>query len=431
MHSVAQVLEIVAVILLLGAVGEFIFSRTGIPDVIWLVCAGMLAGPVLELVSPSLLRPAVPLFGAIALIIILSGGASRLRLEDVAAAGPRALLLGVGGFVFSLAACCLWLWLVTTMGLVAPAPPLAWLVAGAIVGGTSSLIIMPTTAAGKIDSRTARLLEVEASSTDALSIVTTMVLLYLVVGGTLSLSRPVVALGRELGIGVGLGVLTAALLILVAPSLKRNAHAYTVFLAAMLLVYGAASHLEGSGAMAVLTAALLLGNATSLVPRLIPGAKAQAFEIGENARIVQDQMSFFIKSFFFVLIGLMFPTSPKLILLGAFPVLLLLAARIPAVWLATLGLGLSRKQSWMLIIAVPRGLAAGVLSAIPVHYGIAGPDFPAAIFSLIVTSILVFCLGVALVGRMPDDAGRMPDPVRHETTSGSPLGGARDHSGRG
>ena len=40
----------------------------------------------------------------------------------------------------------------------------------------------------------------------------------------------------------------------------------------------------------------------------------------------------------------------------------------------------------------------------------------------IVTSILVFCLGVALVGRMPDEAE--PRPERHETTSGAPPGGA-------
>src|SRR5215470_20331615 len=106
MDSVAQVLEIVAAILLLGAAGEFVFSRTGIPDVLWLVSAGVLAGPVFGLVSPALLQPAVPLFGAVALTIILSGGASRLRLEDVAAAGPRALLLGVAGFVFSVAAIC-------------------------------------------------------------------------------------------------------------------------------------------------------------------------------------------------------------------------------------------------------------------------------------------------------------------------------------
>lgn len=155
MDSIAQVMEIVAIILLLGAAGEFVFWRTNIPDVLWLVCAGVLAGPVLELVSPTVLQPAVPLFGAVALTIILSGGASRLRLEDVAAAGPRGLLLGLAGFVFSVASVCLWLWLATAVGFITPAPFLAWLIAGTIVGGTSSLIIMPTTGGGKVDSRTA------------------------------------------------------------------------------------------------------------------------------------------------------------------------------------------------------------------------------------------------------------------------------------
>src|SRR5215468_4230928 len=407
--SVAQVLEMVAAILLLGAVGEFVFARTGIPDVIWLVCAGVLAGPVFKLVSPGLLQPAVPLFGAIALIVILSGGASRLRLEDVAAAGPRALILGVAGFVVSIASVCVWLWLMTAMGFLKPAPFLAWLAAGTIVGGTSSLIIMPTTGAGKVHARTARLLEVESSSTDALSIVTTMVLVDLLISGGVSVSRPFLALGRELGVGVGVGVLAAAALISVVPTLKSHPHAYTGFLAGMLVVYAVTSQLDGNGAMAVLTAALLLGNASSLVPRLIPGAHAEAFMTDYRTRLMQDQMSFFIKSFFFVLIGLLFPTSPRLILLGALPVLFLLAGRIPAVWLATLGLDLPKKQFWMLTVAVPRGLAAGVLSAIPVAYGIAGPDFPPAIFSLIVTSILVFCLGVALVGRMNDAEANTPE----------------------
>ena len=403
MDSIAQVLEIAAVILLLGAVGEFVFSRTGIPDVLWLLCAGVVAGPISGLVSPTLLQPAVPLFGAIALTIILSSGASRLRLEDVAAVGPRGLLLGLAGFVFTVTAICLWLWLVTAMGFVTPAPFLAWLIAGTIVGGTSSLI-MPTTGDGKVDSRIATLLEAESSSTDALSIVLTMVLVDLLVTGGVSLSRPFLALTRELGVGVGVGAVGASVLLFAVPALRNNPHAYTAFLAAMLLVYGMASQLDGSGAMAVLTAALLLGNASSLVPRLIPGADAQAFVTDQSARVVQGQMSFFIKSFFFVLIGLMFPTSPRLILLGAVPVLLLVVVRIPAVRLATLGLGLSQKQFWLLTVAAPRGLAAGVLSSIPVHYGIAGPEFPPAIFSLIVTSILVFCLGVALVGRLPDEA---------------------------
>src|SRR5262245_29053586 len=213
MDSIAQVLEIVAVILLLGAVGEFVFSRTGIPDVLWLVCAGVLAGPVFDFVSPAVLQPAVPLFGAVALTIILSGGASRLRLEDVAAAGPRGLLLGLAGFVLSVASICLWLWFATAIGVLTPAPFLAWLIAGTIVGGTSALIIMPTTGGGKVNPRVARLLEVESSSTDALSIVLTMVLVDLLVTGGVSLSRPLLALMRELGVGVGVGAVGALALL--------------------------------------------------------------------------------------------------------------------------------------------------------------------------------------------------------------------------
>ncbi len=187
MDSIAQVLEIVAVFLLLGAVGEFVFSCTGIPDVLWLVCAGVLAGPVFGLVSPTLLQPAVPLFGALALTIILSGGASRLRLEDVAAAGPRGLLLGLAGFVLSVAS----VWPVA----------LARHRDGASEAGSIFSVAdrrhdrwrhqFPDHHAhdggGKIDPRMARLLEVESSSTDALSIVLTMVLVDLLLTGGVSL----------------------------------------------------------------------------------------------------------------------------------------------------------------------------------------------------------------------------------------------------
>jgi hypothetical protein len=37
----------------------------------------------------------------------------------------------------------------------------------------------------------------------------------------------------------------------------------------------------------VLTASLLLGNASSLVPRLIPGAKAWPFTPDDNTRIIR------------------------------------------------------------------------------------------------------------------------------------------------
>ena len=407
MDPVAQLLVVVAGLLIIGAAGEFIFSRTGIPDVVWLVLAGIIAGPIFEVVSPKVLEPAVPFFGAIALTIILSGGAQRLRLTEVAAAAPRALLLSFVGFLFSVASIYAYFGLVTELGFVRPLSPLVWLTAGAIVGGNSALILMPTLAGAGVEPRVSRLLEVESSGTDALCIVVTMVLIDLLVTGRADLSRPFVALGREIGIGVAFGIVAAAILIPGIPALRDKPHGYTFFLSTELILYALTSLANGNGAMAVVTSALLAGNASTLVPKIIPGAHAEAFERTEVSNVMQDQMTFLIKSFFFVLIGLMFPTSPRLMTLGALGAVVLLLFRIPAVKLSTMKLGLTQRQTRLLIVAMPRGLASGVLSTLPLKYGIAGTEnFSPAVFALIVTSILLFAVGFAVVSRTSD--GRAP-----------------------
>jgi len=409
MDPVAQLLVVVAGLLIIGAVGESIFSRTGIPDVVWLVLAGIFAGPIFEVISPKVLEPAVPFFGAIALTIILSGGARRLRLMDVAEAAPRALLLSLVGFLFSVASIYIYFWLVTELGFVKPLSPLLWLTAGTIVGGNSALILMPTLAGAGAETRVSRLLEVESSGTDAFCIVMTMVLIDLLVTGSADLSRPFVALGREIGIGVVFGTVAAAVLIPGIPAMRDKPHGYTLFLSAELILYALTNLASGNGAMAVVTSAILTGNASTLVPKIIPGAHPEAFAATEVSKVMQDQMTFLIKSFFFVLIGLMFPTSPRLMALGALGAVVLLLFRIPAVKLSTARLGLTPKQTRLLIIAMPRGLASGVLSTLPFEYGIADTEnLSHAVFALIVTSILLFAAGFAVVSRTGERAATVP-----------------------
>jgi len=399
----------IAGILLLGALGEFIFSRTRVPDVVWLVAAGILAGPVFGLVPAGPLTSAIPFLGAIALTVILSSGASRLPLTEVAAAAPRGIFLGLSGFVFSLIAVCGFFWLATALGYVHPSPALMWVMVGAIVAGTSSEILMPTMAMARVPSRVARILEIESSATDALSVVVTMVLIDLVVSGSTDISSPFIALARELGVGVTIGVIAAALLVPGIPSMRDTPHGYTVFLALMLALYGVTDLFKGNGAIAVLVASLLIGNASSIVPRLFPGAHGLEFAASQTTRVTQDQMTFLIKSFFFFLIGLMFPTDLRQIGMAAIGVLFLVALRVPAVLLSTRGMGLGKKELWFLGTAIPRGLAAGVLATLPMQYGVPGAgNLVPVIFAVIVLSVLVFALGFSIVGRLPDE----PAPIK-------------------
>lgn len=409
MDPVVKLVIEIAGILLLGALGEFIFARTRVPDVVWLVVAGILAGPISGLIPSGLLRPGIPFFGAIALTVILSSGAFRLQLNEVAAAAPRGIFLGLSGFVFSLIAVCGFFWLSTKMGYVRPSPPLTWVIVGAIVGGTSSVVIMPTLAMARVPSRVARLLEVESSATDALSVIVTMVVIDLLVSGGADISRPFIALARELGVGVALGAIAAVLLVPGIPSMRDRPHGYTVFLASMLALYGITDLFRGNGAMAVLVASLLIGNASSIVPRLFPGAQGLVFTASQTTGVMQDQMTFLIKSFFFFLIGLMFPTDLKTIALATVGVLFLMALRVPAVMLSTRRMGLGKKEFWLLSVAIPRGLAAGVLATLPMQYGVPGAENLApGIFAVIVLSVLVFAIGFSVVGRLPGEPAPVP-----------------------
>lgn len=403
MDPVAKIMITIAALLFLGTFGEFIFERTRVPDLVWMVLAGIIAGPLFGAISSEQLEPIIPFFGAIALTVILSGGAYRLQLADVAAAAPRGITLGISGFILSVFAVCLFFWLATALSLVRPAPLIAWVMVGAIVGGTSSIVITPTLTLCKVPSRTACVLEVESSSTDALSVVVTMVLIDLIVSGSGDVSRPFIALSRELGLGVALGVVAASLLAPGIPTMRDKPHGYTLFLGSMFGLYAITQSVNGNGAMAVLTASLLLGNAASIVPRLFPGARGDIFVASESTKIMQDQMAFLIKSFFFFLIGLMFPMDLRLIALSGVGALLLFAIRIPAVLVSTRTQTFSRKEFWFLSTAMPRGLASGVLATLPLRYGVPGAENLApAIFALIVLSVLLFAVGFSVVSLLPD-----------------------------
>ncbi len=333
-------------------------------------------------------------------MVILSGGALKMKFADVASAAPRALLLATVGFVFSVLAVVFFFFCATRLGVIRPTGLLTWILCGAIVGGASSDVIMPTLAGGGVDARVARLLEVESAATDALCIVVTMVILDLMTSEAVELSRPFVALGREFGLGAVFGAIAGMAFIPIMPRLHGRPHKYTLFLAMMLVLYSLTEYARGNGAVAVLSCGMIVGNAKAIMERL--GRRIREYDWAEdaNAEAIGRNMTFIIKSFFFTLIGLMFPLSPRLIGMGAVAAVLLLLFRIPAVRISLRGKGLSPRQVRMVDIAIPRGIAAGVLSSLPLQYGVPGAEnLSPGVFSLIVFSIILFAVGFAIVKR--------------------------------
>ena len=169
---------------------------------------------------------------------------------------------------------------------------------GSIVGGASSLIITPTLASGGVDTRVAAVLDVETAATDALCIIVTMVIIDLLTGDAVELSRPFITLGREVGLGAASGVVTGMAFIAIMPRLHGHPHNYTVFLAMMLVLYGLTDYAHGNGAVAVLGCGMIVGNAKSIMERIVRDGGTYDWAQDANAETIRGNMTFIIKSFF-------------------------------------------------------------------------------------------------------------------------------------
>ena len=147
LSSTSIFLMVIAAIFLIGIAGELAFAKTGIPDVIWLIGVGIILGPVSGLVTKSSLAAAAPYFGALTLVVVLFNGGSELKLQELSKAAGRGTLLAVSSFVFAVAVVAPVVMAAKFLGIV----PSGWtwmhaILVGTIVGGSSSVVIMPALA---------------------------------------------------------------------------------------------------------------------------------------------------------------------------------------------------------------------------------------------------------------------------------------------
>ncbi len=394
-------LVVIAGILLVGLLGEWLFTRTGIPDAVWLIAAGAGLGPITGLVQRDDLQLAGPELGAFTIIIVLFHGGLGLPLNQLATHAWKACKLAVLTFTVSTAGVAL-----TLLGLVRAGylPPLwSWqlaVLAGLILGGSSSVVVMATLGFAKVEDTIAQPLNVESALTDVLVVVCTGVMVNLVVAGHLSVADPLVGVVQNFGVGTLAGAACGLLLVLVVHLLQRSRSAYIFLLAVMLLLYATVARLGGSPALAVLAAAVILGNAGLVLQWLGFGDGQTKLELGEHSIRLSQFALFIVKALFFTFIGASLPSAPGPLAIGAVLGVVLFLLRWPATRLALADSQLTPAQKNVAWVSLPRGLAAGVMALVPAAAGIPGAEeLQAPIFAAIASTILIFAIGFPLARR--------------------------------
>jgi cell volume regulation protein A len=412
--TVAIFLLVVAAILIVGIVGEIVFTRTGIPDVVWLIAVGLFLGPLTQLVSRQDLSSVGPYFGAIVLIIVLFDGGSELALKELSLAAGRGTVLALVGFSLSvgfLAAACSG---AVYLGLL----PETWtwkhcILVGTILGGSSSVVIMPSLRKAGLSSRISNLVNLESALTDVLAVVSTGAFIALAQarGSASHAGQAGMLLGQSLGVGVGVGFVVGVLTVIMLRRLRQSGYAYPLILGLMMITYVIVDTLGGSAALAILVAAVMIGNAPTMSKMI---GLAKTARLGQSIEGVHDEITFIIKSFFFVFLGAVIGPPWGLVGFGVVLGLLLWLARVPSVRLATIGKSYSKASRRLIGVLMPRGMAAGVLAIVPHQMGIPGTEhLPVLVFSAVCTTILLFSVSFPfLKKKLPaEDLAEAPPPV--------------------
>ncbi len=380
---------VAGVIIILGFLGEEFFKRTSIPDSILLLLFGVLLGPIFHLFAHEELLAITPYFAALALIIILFGGGLNMNIHEAVKNSPRALILGISG------------WILNVLVTAALAKVLlGWrllngLLLGSIVGGGSSIIVIALIRKLKVTEKIETVLSLESILTDVLCTVGAFTAINILLSGEVSLGAALGSVGIAFGVGILVGLAFGVAWLVILERIKGKPNAYMLTLAMLFLTFVVATNLGGNGALSALFLGLIIGNSR-------PIAKLMKFRttvsIDKDVRDFHCQISFLIRSFFFVFTGLLFGLSSYFsVFFGLFLSAIFLGIRFIVVKMATVKSELHDHETLMTIM-FPRGLAAAVLASIPLTSGIPGSEvFPEIAFIVILTTIIITTVGVAVI----------------------------------
>lgn len=392
--TAAQILGLAGILLIIGFLADYLFRKTSIPDVLILITLGYLIGPVLYIVDPSDLAPASQIIATLSLVVILFHGGLDLDIATILSSAHRATILVFLGIAISMAATAAFVYYLLDWGL------LHSLLLGAIVGGTSPSIVMPLISRARVTDEVSSVLSLESALNGALVIIIALVILQIMTTGTEGnlLSMAGKAIGIQFCLGAAVGTATGIIWLWLLTRLKREDYDDILTLAVVFVLYFIVESINGSGVIFALVFGLVLGNGIR-IPKVFTIRRTVAAT--EIMKKFHSQISFFIKTFFFIYLGLIMTfNEPRLIILSLILSLLLLFVRYLVVLISSLGNRTLLANKGLLTTMFPRGLSAAVLAQIVVTSGI--PDasiYPDIIIAIILITVMISAIGIPVFTR--------------------------------
>lgn len=385
---------LIATIIIVGFLANLVFKRTKIPDLVWLLVLGLLLGPVFKVVSGSYFMTIMPYISNLALLLILFNAGLNMSVYKVIEEVPRGILISFTCFMYSMFSVAI----ISSFFL--GMEPILSLLLGSIVGGVSSAIVIPTIEnLSGFGEEPTLILDIESAATDPLVIVVSIAIIELIQSGTafVNFSAFSAAMRQIVGsfsISIVIGFLAGLFWLFLLKYLRQEKYYYMLTLGYLFLIYPLVQMMNGNGSIAAFLIGLVLGNGKDFGQMLhLDQIKSG---VTKRTKKFQSEITFFIKTFFFVTLGMLITfKKPVLFVFGGSLTLLLLLFRWIAIRQTTFGLDLTKMEKNVMSFMIPRGLSSAVLAFMVLELNVTGISmFKEIVFSVILGTGIVTTLGV-------------------------------------
>ena len=337
-------------IIVFGIGAQWIGRRSGIPSLLLLLPAGLLAGDVLGLVEPvelfgDLLFPLVSLL----LSLLLFQAGLQLRLQsfprEIRSSVARLVSIGMAiTFVGTSLAVVLLFDIPRDMAFMAGA---ILVVSGPTVVGPLLEVIRPLEPAGTI-------LRWEGTTLDPIGAILGVVVLNLILAGGREGVHPVIQMFSRLGLGVAIGLAAAAVLVFVMSNflLTDNMEASVALMFAVLAFTAAELVLSEAGLVATVTLGIVIANQQLVTTDRITG--------------FGDSLDVLIIGTLFIVLAALVDISESLAYLAptaALTAILIIVVRPLSTAVSLVGTPVPHRQRALIAGMDPRGIVAAAIAA--------------------------------------------------------------------
>lgn len=391
----------IGILIILGHILSEVFTRTKVPDLLFLLIIGLLLGPVFGLVTTEMFGILGPIFSTISLIVILFEGGLNLRVEAIRSTFRECSGLTLLNFCGAVGITVFVVLVLTGCDLLTAS------MLGIIVAGTSPSVVLPLVRQLGLSEKSQTILSIESALTDVFSIVLLLIALQAYQLHKFSFVEASETLIGSFVVAIIFGIAGG-----IAWSVIRKQIAFfdRIFAipAFIFILYGFIEMIGFSGAVAALVFGITLGNLSYFRGIFSPvyDLDVKRIELSDTEKAFFAEIVFLLRTFFFIYIGLSIRFDNRdIFVLGLIITLLMYIIRIPAVWLS-IPRSTSVWDASVMAVMVPKGLATAVLASMPLQQAypeglfIQNATYAIVLFSIIINSLLIILIDKTAFSRL-------------------------------